>query len=478
MAPIEDIMDIPAFRKHAHEVVEWICDYYEQLENLPVKSLVSPGAIRDQLPSSPPAQGESFDTIWKDFQEIVLPGMTHWQHPHFHAYFPANTSLPSILGEMITASLAAQCMIWDTSPAAAELEERVMEWLRDAYGLPHSWQGVIQDTASTATLVSLLTAREKHSSWQGNKSGLQDLPVYRIYASTEVHSSLDKAVQIAGLGLENLIKLPVDEHRSLLPDALEEAIRKDLAEGFTPLCVVIAIGSTSTLAVDPLDPIAKICEAHDLWLHIDAAYAGNALLLPEYRWMIKGIERADTFVTNPHKWLFTNFDLSAYFVKDRDALVRTFSILPEYLKTATTGKVNDYRDWGIALGRRFRALKLWFVLRTYGIEGLQQTLRNHIAWADWFAEQVNGNPNLELVTPLFLNMVCLRALQPDRSLEELNDYNQQWLGNINNSGKAYLTHTKVDGKYTIRVVLGQTYLQKKHVEELWTWMLEAMPEGK
>ncbi|MCB0603073.1 MAG: aspartate aminotransferase family protein, partial [Saprospiraceae bacterium] len=440
-------MDIPVFRKHAHEVVEWICNYYEQLENLPVKSQVSPGDIRDQLPGSPPAHGESFEAIWKDFQDIVLPGMTHWQHPHFHAYFPANTSLPSILGEMITAALAAQCMIWDTSPAAAELEERVMEWMRDAYGLPASWQGVIQDTASTATLVSILTAREKQSTWQSNKQGLQGLPVYRVYASTDVHSSIDKAVQIAGIGLENLVKIPVDMNRSMQPEALEEAIRKDQAAGMIPLCVIIALGSTSTLAVDPLEPIASICETHRLWLHIDAAYAGNALLLPEYRWMIRGIERADTFVTNPHKWLFTNFDLSAYFVKDRDALVRTFSILPEYLKTATTGKVNDYRDWGIALGRRFRALKLWFVLRTYGIEGLQQTLRNHIEWANWFADQVKGNPHLELVTPLFLNMVCLRAVQPGWSLEEANSFNQQWLTRINGSGKAYLTHTKVDGKY-------------------------------
>ena len=469
-------MDLSGFRENDHEIVNWICDYYETLESRPVKSRALPGSIKQQIPNHPPELGEAFATIWNDFQQIILPGMTHWQHPHFHAYFPANASLPSILGEMATAALGAQCMIWDTSPAAAELEEKLMRWLLEAYGLPSSWEGVIQDTASTATLIAILTAREQVNRWQSNKTGLASSPVFRVYGSTELHSSIDKAIQIAGIGLNNLVRIPVDNQRALVPELLEAAIEQDLESGLTPMCVIIALGSTSTLAIDPLAPVAAICRKYNIWLHVDAAYAGNALILPEYRWMIEGIEGADSFVVNPHKWLFTNFDLSAYFIKDREALLRTFSILPEYLKTETTGLVNDYRDWGIALGRRFRALKLWFVLRTFGMAGLRNVLRDQIRWADWFAEQVDAHPHMEQVTSHAFNMVCLHAIHPEWTLNDMNVYTERWLKRINASGRAYLTHTKVNGIYTIRVVLGQTYLQQHHVQELWSWMVTELAD--
>ena len=353
-------------------------------------------------------------------------------------------------------------MIWDTSPAAAELEQRMAEWLRDAMGIPGDYEGVIQDSASSASLVALLTAREVSTNFTSNEEGVPNN--LRVYCSTETHSSIEKAVGICGIGKRNLVKISTDQQMSLNPELLEKQIRKDLAQGHRPCAVVAAIGTTGTLAVDPLKEIAAICKKYHIWLHVDAAYAGTALLLPEYRWMIEGIEQVDSFVFNPHKWMFTNFDCSVYFVKKAELLIKTFEVLPEYLKTKSRGLVNDYRDWGVPLGRRFRALKLWFVIRSMGIAGIQEKLRKHIQLNLEFSEIIQGAPGMELAMKPFLNFTCFR-LHPEGmdSNEMLNKLNESFLEEINRSGKLFLTHTKINDLYTIRMIIGQTYVGKEHI---------------
>lgn len=450
------------FKEHVNQITEWIQRYFEQLEELPVKSQVAPGDILRKLPGHIPEEGEPLEAIMLDMDQIILPGITHWQHPNFHAYFPANSSVESVYAEMLTAAIGAQCMIWETSPAAAELEERTMDWLAQAMGIPESWEGVIQDTASSATLVAILTAREVATAFQSNETGVPNN--LRVYCSTQTHSSIEKAVKIAGLGRQNLVKIPVDDKMAMKAHLLEKAIHQDIQDGYLPCGVVSAVGTTGTVAVDPIKAISIICRHYNVWHHIDAAYAGSALLLPEYQWMIDGIEQADSFVFNPHKWLFTNFDCTAYYVKDPDILIRTFDILPEYLRTSTRGQVNDYRDWGIPLGRRFRALKLWFVLRSYGLTGIQSVLRKHIQLNSQFAEWVKAHPDLELMLPPFLNVTCFRAHPQGASAENLNDLNEHLLADLNASGEAFLTHTKIGDDYVIRMVLGQTYVEQENVE--------------
>lgn len=458
-------MDNKEFRKYAHELVDWMADFLEDIESYPVRSQAEPKDIINQLPESPPAVSESFPEIFADFERIIMPGMTHWQHPSFHAYFPGNASPPSLLAEMLTATLGAQCMIWQTSPAAAELEEQMMSWLRDMLGLPTGFTGVIQDTASTATLCAMLTAREKASDFRVNQQGFYEEPRYTIYCSEQTHSSIEKGVKIAGFGKEHLRKIATDENFALIPDALAKAVADDIAAGYHPLCVIATIGTTSSTACDPVVPITQICQAHNIWLHVDAAFAGTALILPEMKHYTEGFEQIDSFVFNPHKWMFTNFDCSAYFVKDPAMLVRTFEILPEYLKTKEGDQVNDYRDWGIPLGRRFRALKLWFVIRTYGVEGLQKAIRKHISMAKEFGEWITASPNFELLAPVNFNTVCFRLVPSEKmSAEAVDDLNEQLLENLNNSGKIYLTQTRLNSIYTIRIVIGQTNVQQRHVD--------------
>lgn len=470
-------MDANEFRRQAHLMVDWMADYIENIENYPVKANVEPGQIYDQLPTSPPKTGESMDTIFADFKKIILPGITHWQSPNFFAYFPANSSYPSILGEMLTAAMGAQCMIWETSPAAAELEERVMNWLKEMTGLPPNWQGVIQDSASSSTLAAILSARERASGYLLNDQGYTGKEKFRIYCSTETHSSVDKAVKIAGLGRVNLRKIGVDNTFAMNPVALEQQIVHDLSNDFTPICVVATLGTTSSTAIDPIEKIAAICAHYHIWLHIDGAYGGTTLLLPEYRYMIKGIELADSFVFNPHKWMFTNFDCSAYFVKDREALLRTFEILPEYLKTATRGRVNDYRDWGVQLGRRFRALKLWFVIRNFGVEGLQEKIRLHLKLGQYFAGLVKEHPDFELLAPVPFTNICFRYKpQGVTDPDELNRINEILLKKLNASGKVYLTHTRLNSKYTLRMVIAQTNVKQEHVDKAWGLVCEMAGE--
>ncbi len=462
------MMDSQAFRKYAHDFVDWMADYLENVQELPVKSKVQPGEIISQIPDAPPREGESMETVFEDFKNIILPGMTHWQSPNYFAYFTANSSYPSVLAEMLTATLAAQCMVWETSPAAAELEESMMNWLRDMIGLPDTFEGVIQDTASTATLVALLTAREMISRYRINKEGFSGEEFYRIYCSTEAHSSIEKAVKIAGFGKQNLVHIETDEQLAMQPEKLREAIQKDIDNGFSPLCVVAALGTTGTVAIDPLEPIGEICKTFDTWLHVDAAYAGTALVLPEQRYMIRGIENVDSFVFNPHKWMFTNFDCSAYFVRDTEALIRTFEILPEYLKTNTRGQVNDYRDWGIQLGRRFRALKLWFVIRDFGVEGIQNKVKDHIHWAGELGDAIRNEPGFKLFEPQHLGLVCFRYVPGDGlDTKEVNTLNDRLMKSLNDSGKMFLTHTKVNGEILLRVVVGQTSVTREHVFKAW-----------
>ncbi|MEN8202267.1 MAG: aminotransferase class I/II-fold pyridoxal phosphate-dependent enzyme [Bacteroidota bacterium] len=451
------------FRSDSAEIIQWIDRYLNHITEFPVKSPVAPGDIYQQIPEMPPDNSESLEQIIKDLDEIIMPGITHWQHPNFHAYFPANTSVESVLAEFITSAIGAQCMIWDTSPAAAELEQRMMEWLRDAMGIPASYEGVIQDTASSASLVALLTAREVASGFRSNEEGVPDK--LRVYCSTETHSSVEKAVGVCGIGTKNLAKINVDPQLRMDPEKLEIQIKADLKQGYKPCAVVATIGTTGTVSVDPLKAIAVICKKYGIWLHVDAAYAGTALLLPEYRWMIEGIEQADSFVFNPHKWMFTNFDCSVYFVKSAELLIKTFEILPEYLKTKSRGSVNDYRDWGLPLGRRFRALKLWFVIRSMGLEGIREKLRNHIALNQYFTDSIKDIRGLELPMEPFLNFSCFR-LQPAgiNSVDQLNEINESFLEAINSKGNLFLTHSKINGLYTLRMIIGQTYVEKKHVD--------------
>ncbi len=462
------MMNKEEFRESGYQLIDWIVDYYENIDSFPVKSHASPREIYNKIPDTPPESGENIKKIIQDFQDIILPGMTHWQNPRFHAYFPANSSFPSILGEILTAGLAAQCMVWDTSPAAAELEEKMMDWLRDMLGLPDFFQGVIQDSASSATLVALLSAREKVSGFKTNLHGMTIEPVYRVYCSAEAHSSIEKGAKIAGFGSRNVVKVEVDDNLAMIPESLKEAIERDKQDGKIPVCVIAALGTTGTVAIDPLPEIAKICQQHGIWFHVDAAFAGSALILDEYRWMLKGIDKADSFVFNPHKWMFTNFDCSAYFIKDKEILIRTFEILPEYLKTKSYKKVNDYRDWGVQLGRRFRALKLWFVIRDYGVEGIRSAFRQHIFLAQKFEKLIALEKTFEMIVPRSINVICFRFNpQNGASENELNRMNAELLEQINKNGKLFLSHTKVKGKYTMRFVVAQTNVEEKHIDDDW-----------
>ena len=458
-------MDINQFRKHGHEMVDWVADFMDNIEQYPVQPDIQPGEIKAKLPKKAPTKGESMETIFKDFQNIILPGMTHWQHPYWFGYFPANNSPPSVLGEFLTAALGAQCMVWKTSPAAEELEEVTMQWLRKMIGLPEGMAGVIQDSASISTLVALITAREQASKFAVNNKGFTE-PL-TVYCSEEAHSSVVKGAKVAGYGKENIRLIPADENFAMNYMKLEEAILKDKANNLKPACVCATLGTTSSTGVDPLKEIGKICEKYGIWLHVDAAYAGTAAVLPEKRWIMKGIEYVDSFVFNPHKWMLTNVDCSAYFVKDPDTLKKTFEIHPEYLKTGVDKIVNNYRDWGIHLGRRFRALKLWFVLRSYGVEGIQNMVREHIRLAQMLKQWIEDDPRFEVMAPVDFSLVCFRLNPKTLSEEQLTELNKQLLENVNKTGKTFLTHTVLKGKYVIRFCIAQRKTKQEHVEKTW-----------
>jgi aromatic-L-amino-acid/L-tryptophan decarboxylase len=464
-------MDNDQFRRFGHEFVDWIADYMREIERFPAMSRVKPGEIRSKLPQAAPVRGEPMDRIFADFKEIILPGISHWQHPGWNAYFPANNSPESVLGEMLSAGLGTMGMSWQVSPAATELEDLVMAWLRQMLGLPEGLSGVIQDTASTGTLSALLTARERATNFESNEKGLRR-PL-AAYATRETHSSLEKGIKIAGYGRENLRMIETDENFAMLPEKLEAAILRDQAAGRQPAIVVATLGTTSSTAVDPIREIGEIAARCGLWLHVDAAYAGTAAVCPENRWILDGAEYMDSFLFNPHKWMLTNFDCSAYFVKDPGALIRTFEIHPEYLKTDADPYVKNYRDWGIQLGRRFRALKLWFVLRSYGVEGLQAYVREHMRLAQLFKGWVESEPKFEILAPVPFGLVCFR-FNDGRSEEALTKINKALLDRLNASGTVALSHTVLGKKYAVRMAIGTRTTEERHVRAAWELIREIL----
>jgi aromatic-L-amino-acid/L-tryptophan decarboxylase len=460
------------FRREGRKLIDWVADYLDDVEKYPVMSQVKPGEIRAQLPAAPPVQGEPFDAILHDVEKIILPGITHWQSPNFFAYFPSNNSGPSILGELLSAGLGVQGMLWATSPACTELETHVLDWMVDLLGLPASFKsdsaggGVIQDSASSAAVCAVLAARERTTQGQSNVKGADGSLV--AYVSTQTHSSVEKAVRIAGLGSDNLRQIEVDEQFAMRSDRLAEAIAADLAAGRRPCFVCATVGTTSTTAIDPVREIAKICRQHGLWLHVDSALAGTATLCPEFRYLHDGLELVDSYCFNPHKWMFTNFDCDCFFVADRAHLIRTLSILPEYLRNKATesGAVIDYRDWQVPLGRRFRALKLWFVLRSFGSAELQRRVRRHIELAREFVAWVKADPRFEMAAPAPLGLVCFRH----KGGEAIN---QRILDTLNNSGQMCLSHTRLHDQLTLRLSIGQTNTERRHVERAWRLIQEA-----
>ena len=454
------------FRRHGHEVIDWIADYYSRIESFPVLSQAKPGEIRASLPTAAPQQGEEFAAMLKDVEEKILPGVTHWQSPNFYAFFPSNASGPAILGELLSSGFDVQGMLWATSPACTELETRVLDWLVPALGLPEKFLstntggGVIQDTASSASLCAVLAARERATNFSSNREGCRGKLIG--YTSAQAHSSIEKAVKIAGIGRENLRLIEVDERFAMKPEALAGAITKDRKSGLVPFFVCATVGTTSSNAIDPVPRIGKVCREHGLWLHVDAAMSGTAALCPEFRYLHDGLEFADSYCFNPHKWMFTNFDCDCFYVADRKALIQTLSVLPEYLRNKATesGTVIDYRDWQIPLGRRFRSLKLWFVLRYYGIEGLQFHVREHVRLAQELAGWVESDDRFEMAAPAPLNLVCFRLKSGDEA-------NQKLMDALNHSGDLYLTHTRLNNKLTLRLCVGQTNTTEQHVERAW-----------
>lgn len=467
-------MDNEQFRQFGHQFIDWMADYLDGVEAYPVRAQVAPGAIAAKLPAEPPQQGESMTEIFRDFQSDVLPGMTHWQHPRFFAYFPANSSPPSVLAEMLTATMGAQCMLWQTSPAATEMETRMLDWLRQMIGLPEGFTGVIQDSASSATLCALLTARERITGWQANEDGLSALPPITVYTSAQAHSSIEKDAKVAGIGRRNVRAVETDDDFAMRPEALAQAIEDDKAAGSSPACVIASLGGTGVGAIDALRPVGEICQRHGLFLHVDAAWAGSALILPEHRWMLEGIEHVDSFVFNPHKWLFTNFDCSAHFVRQPDDLIRTLTIMPEFLKSREGTEVIDYRDWSVPLGRRFRALKLWFVIRSYGVERLQAMLRAHIALAEEAERWIAASEDFEIVAPRRLALFNFRYRPAEVEDEtELERLNEALLHALNDGGGVYFTQNRVNGIYCLRWSIGQTSTERRHVEEGWRMIRET-----
>ena len=452
-------LDPEVFRSQAHQLVDWMADYLAHLGDFPVQPDASPGAIRAKLPTMPPAEPEPFDRIVGDFEQLIVPGLMHWGHPGFFGYFPANTSPPSILAEMLTATIGAQCMSWNTSPAATELEQVMMEWLRGMLGLPEQFTGVIQDTASTATLVALITARDQAV---GRSDG-RTVGQLAVYTSAEANSSVPKGARLAGFTPDHIHLIESDEQAALSLPALERAIAEDKAAGRIPCCVVATVGTTGSTAIDPVPALGELCRREGIWLHVDAAFAGSAAILPELRWILDGAELADSLVFNPHKWLLVNFDCSAYFVRDRNALLRSFAASAEILKAGFDDKVANYRDWGIQLGRRFRALKLWFVIRSYGVAGLQALLREHIRLGKLFADWVTRDPRFELMAPAPLATVCFRQ----RGTADPDALNQGLLARLNATGRIFLTGTRLRGHYVLRLALGHLSTTERDVADAW-----------
>lgn len=471
-------MDPEAFRREAHRLADWIADYFATSGRYPVLSRARPGEIRAALPGSAPARGESFDAIFSDFERVILPGITHWNHPGFFAYFSITGSAPGVLAEFLAAALNVQAMLWRTSPAATELEEVALSWLRQLIGLPDAFEGVIYDTASVSTLHALAAAREARVR-DVRAKGLsgRDLPPLTVYCSEHAHSSVDKAVILLGLGHDSLRRVPADDEFRMRPDALRAAIAADGAAGGLPLAAIATVGTTSSTSVDPVSDVAAICREHGMWLHVDAAYAGVAAMVPGYEWILQGAGDADSLVVNPHKWLFTPFDLSVLYCRRMDVVRAAFALTPEYLKTVEAAPVKNLMDTGVQLGRKFRALKLWMVLRHFGAEGLRSRLSEHMRLARLFAEWIDANPRFERLAPVPFSVVCFR-LRAEGTGDEahLASFNERVLERVNASGEVYLSHTKLDGRYALRLAVGNLHTREVHVRRAFTLLHDAAAE--
>lgn len=470
-------MDPEEFRRVGHQLIDWVADYRQRIADFPVMVRVAPGEVKAQLPDAPPQSPESFEEIFRDLEQIILPGISHWQHPQFYGYFPANSTLASVLGDYLSTGLGVLGLSWQASPALSELEEVVTDWMRQAVGLSANWSGVIQDTASTSTLVALICARERTSRYSLARGGLQDKssPLV-VYTSPQSHSSVEKAALLAGFGRAYVRVIPTDEHYAMRADALLRTVENDIERGLVPCAVVATVGTTATTALDPVEEIARVARRHHLWLHVDAALAGSAMILPECRWMWQGIEEADSLVLNTHKWLGVAFDCSLYYVRDPEHLVRVMGTNPNYLQSAVDQQVKNLRDWGIPLGRRFRALKLWFLLREQGISGLQARLRRDLTNARWLADQVQATPRWRVLAPVVLQTVCVRHEPPGLAGEGLDRYTRDWAARVNASGAAYLTTAQVDGCWLVRISIGGLPTEREHVEALWALLQRVVAE--
>jgi aromatic-L-amino-acid decarboxylase len=459
------------FRRIGHRLVDWIADYRAGIAERPVMSRIEPGSLRARLPAEPPDEPESFDAILRDVDELIVPGLSHWQHPRFFGYFPSNGSLASVLGDWLSTGLGVLGLAWQSSPALTELEEVVTDWLRRMVGLSDAWSGVIQDTASTSSLIALICARERTSRYSLARGGLQseEKPLV-VYTSAHSHSSIEKAALLAGFGRDNVRAVAVDARHAMRPDALARAVQDDVGRGLVPCAVVATTGTTTSTALDPLEPIAEVCRAHGTWLHVDAAMAGSAMVLPECRWMWQGVEGADSLVVNPHKWLGAAFDCTVYYVRDPQHLVRVMSTNPSYLQTAVDSRVKSLRDWGIPLGRRFRALKLWFLVRGLGVAALQARLRRDIENAQWLEQQVRAESDWRVLAPVPLQTLCVRHEPPGVEGEALDRHTREWAERVNRSGAAYLTPAILDGRWMVRVSIGAIPTEKEDVAALWAAM--------
>ncbi|MCL6495283.1 MAG: amino acid decarboxylase [Ignavibacterium sp.] len=461
--PIED------FRASGKELIDWIADYLQQIEKYPPLSKVKSGEIYSRIPTEPPTKGEDIEKVLSDIDKILIDGITHWNHPGFMAYFNSTSSMPGILAEMLSAAFNANGMLWKTSPAFTELEKAMMNWLRQMVGLPENYWGIIYDTASTSSMHAIASAREQLNLGirESGMTGRNDLPKLRLYCSEHAHSSIEKGAVTLGIGLNGVKKISADDSFRMIPEKLEQAIKDDLTNNIKPFCVVATVGTTSTTSVDPVKEIAAICERYNLWLHIDAAYAGVTAMIPEMKWITNGWERADSLVINPHKWMFTPMDLSIYFTRKPDILKRAFSLIPEYLKTQVDDEVENLMDYGIQLGRRFRSLKLWFIIRYFGVDGLAERIKAHIELAQEFAKWVDDEKDFERMAPVPFSTVCFRYNPGNLSEDELNRVNEMLLEKINQSGKIFLSHTKLDGKFTIRLTIGSIRHERKHIVNAW-----------
>jgi aromatic-L-amino-acid decarboxylase len=478
-----DWPDIPPeeFRKWGYELVDWIADYFSHPERYPVLAQVDPGDVRSKLPTSPPEQGEAIEEIFHDFQQRILPGITHWNHPSFFAYFSITGSSPGVLGELLTSALNVNAMLWRTSPAATELEETVLDWLRQMLGLPEGLFGIVYDTASISTLCALAAAREAVPGLEAREKGLAgrpDTPRLRLYTSEQTHSSVDKGAILIGIGKEGIRKIPTDNEFRMDPQALGRAIREDIETDWTPFCVAATVGTTSTTSVDPVSAIADICESYGVWLHVDAAYGGSAAILPEMRWVLEGCERADSIVVNPHKWLFTPIDFSACYTRRPAILKQAFSLVPEYLKTVEGESVTNYMDYGIQLGRRFRALKLWMVVRYFGRKGLEDRIRQHIRLARDLASWIDEDPDYKRLAPVPFSTVCFRACPAGVAEEDLDGLNEELLDAVNRTGKVFLSHTRLRDRFSLRMAIGNLRTTEEHVREAWALLKQELGKLK